>query len=124
MKLSTNESTVMTRALCRLDVPGLEVGGQRVLEVGGLEVLTISEEDWSTLQTGQTGLPPPGCVSQESGGGHRRDVPRLWTASSSPGMETQRSVDCSLSVYPQERCAWTVSVARWSAELIIIFQNI
>ena len=118
MKLSTNESTVMTRALCRLDVPGLEVGGQRVLEVGGLEVLTISEEDWSTLQTGQTGLPPPGCVSQESGGGHQRD------ASSSPGMETQRSVDCSLSVYPQERCAWTVSVARRSAELIIIFQNI
>ena len=30
--------------------PGLKVGGQRVLEVGGLEVLTISEEDWSTLQ--------------------------------------------------------------------------
>ena len=50
MKLSTNESTVMTRALCRLDGPGLEVGGQRVLEVGGLEVLTISEEDWSSLQ--------------------------------------------------------------------------
>ena len=45
MKLSTNESTVMTRALCRLDGPGLELGGQRVLEV-----LTISEEDWSTLQ--------------------------------------------------------------------------
>ena len=58
MKLSTNESTVMTRALCRLDGPGLEVGGQRVLEVGGLEVLTISEEDWSTLQH-----------SQEIGGG-------------------------------------------------------
>ena len=50
MKLSTNESTVITRALCRLDGPGLKVGGQRVLEVGGLEVLTISEEDWSTLQ--------------------------------------------------------------------------
>ena len=45
MKLSTNESTVMTRALCRLDGSGLELGGQRVLEV-----LTISEEDWSTLQ--------------------------------------------------------------------------
>ena len=46
-----------------------------------------------------------------------------WTASSSPGMETQ-SVDCSLPVCPQERCAWTVSVSRRSAELIIIFQNI
>ena len=42
MKLSTNESTVMTRALCRLGGPGLEVGGP--------EVLTISEEDWSSLQ--------------------------------------------------------------------------
>ena len=50
MKLSTNESTVITRALCRLDGPGLKVGGQRVLEVGRLKVLTISEEDWSTLQ--------------------------------------------------------------------------
>ena len=42
MELSTNESTVMTRAMCRLGGPGLEVGGP--------EVLTISEEDWSSLQ--------------------------------------------------------------------------
>ena len=32
------------------DLEGLELEGDRVLEVGGLEVLTVSREDWTNLQ--------------------------------------------------------------------------
>ena len=32
------------------DLEGLEIEGDRVLEVGGLEVLTVSREDWTNLQ--------------------------------------------------------------------------
>lgn len=32
------------------DLEGLEIEGDRVLEVGGLEVLTVSQEDWTNLQ--------------------------------------------------------------------------
>ena len=37
--------------MCRMkDLEGLEIEGDRVLEVGGLDVLTVSREDWTNLQ--------------------------------------------------------------------------
>ena len=38
---------------------GLEMGGERVVEVGGLDVLSIKETDWSSLNTQ---LRPPVAV--------------------------------------------------------------
>ena len=88
MKLSTNESTVMTRALCRLGGPGLEVGGP--------EVLTISEEDRSSLQH-RLAFPSRLCQS-----GEWRRTPRLVTAGYCDIFGPEHT-DCL-----QERCAQSV----------------
>ena len=45
--------------LSRGEGVGLEMGGERVVEVGGLDVLSIKETDWSSLNTQ---LRPPVAV--------------------------------------------------------------